>query len=119
VGRFTYFLSDYLDVEKQQRDKRLVEEHALKVARLRNHEDLTQHQAQLAAEQARDQAAWEANNEAIAQWLARQQRADAVLNPPPPPPALPVDFKDPSLSPTQRRKALFQQLKAASEAVPA
>lgn len=119
VGKFQYVLSDYLDQEKQLRDKRRTEEHAQRIERLRHHEQFTQHQGELAAEQARDQAAWEANKEAIAQWLAQQQQADAALNPPPsPPPALP-DFKEESLSPARRRKAIFQQLTAAPEVVAA
>ena len=115
VGQYNYLLSDYLDVESQLRDRHRAEQHALKVDRLRNHERLTQHQAELATEQARDQAAWEENKEAIAQWLAGQRQVDATLNPPAPPP--PVDFKDASLSPAKRRQAMFQQLTAAAEAV--
>lgn len=117
VGRFNYLLSDYLDVEKQLRDKRSTEEHALKVARLRDYEQFTTHQAQLAEEQAQEQAAWETSQEAIAQWLEQQQRTDTQLNPPLPPPPPPVDFSDASLSPAKRRKAIFKQLTAAADAV--
>lgn len=119
VGRYNYLLSDYLDVEKQQRDKKQTEAHQLKIARLLDYEQVTQHQAELAAEQAQEQAAWENNKEAIAEWLAAQQQAEATRNPPPPPPPPPVDFKDPSLSPAKRRQAIFQQLTAATEAVAA
>lgn len=119
VGHYEYVLSDYLDQEKQFRDKRQTEEHAQRIERLRQHEQLTQHQAELAAEQARDQAAWEAHEEAIAEWQAQQQQTDATLNPPPPPPPPPVDFKDANLSPRQRRQAIFQNLTAAPAAVAA
>ncbi|QKG59054.1 hypothetical protein GKZ68_20445 (plasmid) [Hymenobacter sp. BRD128] len=119
VGEFHYVLSDYLDQKKQLRDKQHAEEHALRIERLRHHEQFTQHQTELAAEQARDQAAWEDNKEAIAQWLAQQQQADAALNPAPPSPPAPPDFQEGSLTPARRRKAIFQQLTAAPEALAA
>lgn len=116
VRRHVYQLSDYLDGEQQLRDQRQAEHHALKVGRLREYELRTQHQAELAAEQARDEAAWEQSKGAIAQWAARQQQDRAAQSPPPP---APVDFQDVSLSPARRRQAIFQQLTVAASAVAA
>lgn len=115
VRQHHYLLSDYLDLDRQRQTAEQISLHSQKLSDLRNHEQITKHQTHLAAEQARDQKAWEDNKEAIAHWLRQRQEAEAQSRPPV---ASPVDFHEPSLTPAQRRRALLTKASAATASEP-